>query len=171
MLGCRTSFDDYKEYCALQALNIILAVGRGSRLTTLLRYKNGLVYSVSGSIVDSGDWGSFRIKLTCDRNNWEKARKLIYDLFDDIRKGGVLESELEIVKCKISKGMIRNLQTSKSWVDNHDVEALLSPESLHTVEDYVQNINSLSVNDISFVANKYLEPKYFYTAICGDIDI
>lgn len=168
LIGCRTTVQNYKELCALQALNMIIAIGRGSRLATKLRYEKGLVYSVSGNLVESGDWGLLRFKLSCSKKNWKEAEDIIYQQFTDIRENGVTQTELNTVKARISKGLIRSLQTSESWVREHDAEAFFALNDLHTANDYIETVGSLTSDEIKDVANKYLIRENFYTAICGD---
>ena len=171
LYGCRTQIDTYKEYCELMLLNNVLAMGRGSRLMTKLRYKNGLVYSVNGSVLESGDWGIFRIRLSCDKDKFDTAKQLILDEFKDLKDNNITQSELDNSKTKISKGSIRDLQTSISWINSHDIDALFKPLSMKTIEDYIDVINILTLEDVDLVIQKYLNSENFYTAICGDVNI
>ncbi len=168
IFGCRTSIETFKEYCALRVLNNVLGGGRGSRLITKLRYENGLVYSVSSNILESADWGMFRIRLSCDKDNFKLAKQLILDEFDNLKQNNITTEELENNKSKISKGSIRDLQTSISWVNNHETDSIFNPEALNTIEDHIKMIENLTLDDISMVIKKYLREENFYTAICGD---
>jgi len=167
-LVCRTDIKDYVEYCALMVLNSIIAVGRGSRLITSLRYENGLVYTVASSVFSTIDWGTLKISLSCDKDNLEKVKDLIFKEFDELRQNNVSSVELENTKSKISKGSIRYFQTSGAWVDFHENDALFSPSSFHTAEDYIKTINELTLKDIKKVIDKYLFKENFYIAVCGD---
>lgn len=167
-LVCRTSPKDYVELCALTLLNNILAVGRGSRLITKLRYENGLVYSVGSNVFNTIDWGTLRVSFSCDKDKLEKIKALIFKEFSDLRQNNVTSEELENTKSKISKGSIRPLQTSEAWVDFHENDALFSPSDFHTAEDYINTINKLTLVDIKKVIGKHLLEENFYIAICGD---
>ncbi|MBI2065555.1 MAG: insulinase family protein [Candidatus Zambryskibacteria bacterium] len=168
MFGCHTPIESYKEYCALRLLNQVLASGRGSRLVTKLRYESGLVYSVFGSILRSLDWGQYRIRFSCNKDNFEKAKQMIVNEFNKLQAENITETEFQNAKSKISKGTIRDFQTSDSWINSHEVESLSSPNDVHTIEDYIHTIEMLTLEDISSVINKYLHEENFYTAICGD---
>lgn len=169
VLSNRVLFDSYKEYCAFAVLNNILAVGRGSRLMTKLRYKTGIVYSISGSLFEGPDYGTFGINFSCDKKNYEQAKQLIFGEFENLKKNNIENSEFQRTKSKISKGLIRLRQTSESWVKAHENEALFNSSSMKTSEDYINTINELTVKDIKHVIDKYLIEKDFYTAVCGDI--
>lgn len=171
LFGCRTTVETYKEYCSLRVLNNVLAGGRGSRLITKLRYENGLVYSVSGSVMESDDWGMFRIRFSCDREKFQQAKDIILSEFDDLKINNITQSELGDSKSNISKGSIRDLQTSISWVNSHDMDALFEPEALNTIEDYIETIENLTLEDIDMVIKKYLKEEDFYTAICGEFEL
>lgn len=168
VFSCRTSIENYKEYCALKVLNDLIGNGRGSRLITRLRYENGLVYNISSSIIESPDWGIFSIKLSCDKNNFQKVKEIIFEEFESLIKNGVSESKLEDTKTKISKGSVRHSQTSESWVDSHETQSLFYPENLKTLADYIETVNSITNNDLQEVINKYLKRENFVIAICGD---
>lgn len=167
-LVCRTNLENYTEYCALRVLNTILAVGRGSRLMTKLRYENGLVYTVASSVFNTIDWGTLRVNLSCDKGNLEKVKNIIFQEFNDLRQNNISPMELENTKSKISKGSMRHFQTSEAWVDFHENDALFSPSDFHTAEDYIKTINKLNLENIKKVVDKYLFKENFYTAICGD---
>lgn len=169
VLSCRTAINDYKEYCAFRVLQHILSAGRGSRLMTKLRYKNGLIYTVSSSIQQALDWGIFRVSLSCDKENFEKTKDLIFKEFELLKKEGVTNDELEKTKLKISKGQIRQMQTSESWVSFHEFECISSSKAPHTVEDYIETTEQITLEDMQNVINKYLDKEKFFVAICGDM--
>lgn len=169
--ACRTQIENYKEYCALRVLSNVLGVGRGSRLVSRLRYENGLVYTVFTFVFEFVDWGSFGIKLSCDKDNFEKIKEIVFKEFETLRKDNISQNELDDAKSRISKGSYRHFQTSESWVDFHEVEALLAPDELHTLEDYIETINNLNLGDIEKVIDKYLSPDNFFFAICGDYEV
>lgn len=160
--------EDYKELCALWVLNYVLASGRGSRLVTKLRYQNGLVYMVNGSIMNAPDWGRINISFSCDRNNYKEVTDLIYSEFKILKGTGLSESELENVKSRITKGAIRDMQTSASWAAFHENTCLYEPDNVKTIEEYLNTILDLTRSDISDVINKYLNKEDFFVAICGE---
>ncbi len=169
VIACRTNVVDYKEYCALQVLNSILAGGRGSRLATILRYQNGLVYSVSGSLFNGPDWGALNVEFACVKEHFNRVLDLIFSEFDKLNQNGILETELENTKSRLAKGMIRSTQTSQSWVDLHQIQCAFYSNDPKTVEDYINTIQALTISDINEVVQKYLKKENFYTAICGDL--
>lgn len=166
--SCRTDVESYKEYCALKVLSDILGGDRGARLVTKLRYENGLVYTVFTNIFHSVDWGSLNIKLSCDKANLDKVKELIFAEFTNLRTSCITLEEFKNSKSKAAKGSLRHLQTSESWVGFHEGEAMFSNSELHTVEDYIETINTLEIKDIENVISKYLLEENFVIAICGD---
>jgi predicted Zn-dependent peptidase len=168
-MSTRTEVENYSELVALKVLNNILSLGRGSRLITRVRYEKGLVYSIGGSIIQVTDWGMYRIMFSCDRDNLEEVKKIILQEFESLRKDGVNEEELDKIKLKTSKGIMRQLQTSESWVEFHENECVSNPSNVHTAEDYVKEVNLITKSDIQRVIDKYLLPEKFYYAICGDV--
>jgi len=167
-LSLRTDINDYKEFCALRVLSNILGGGRGSRLITSLRYEKGLVYNVSSNSYDGPDWGILRINLSCDSEKLELVKEVIFKEFTKMIDANITETELANAKSRVSKGSIRHFQTSESWVNFHEKDALFNQSSIHTTEDYLQTINDLELKDIQNVIKKYLHEENYYTAICGD---
>lgn len=167
IFSCRTLPTDYKQYCAMSLLSNLLGEGRGSRLITTLRYKEGLVYSVFTQYIQSPDWGSLSIKLSCDKGNFEKVKQLIFQEFDKLQNEGISDDELLDFKNKISKGAVRHSQTSEAWVNLHETQALFYPDDFKTLSDYINTINSLTKEDIQKSINQYLKEENFFTAICG----
>lgn len=169
-LSTRIPVDSLKELCEVSLLNKILGQGRGSRLITKLRYENGLVYSISGGMHYIKDWGSWGFAFSCDSSNLEKSQELIWEEFDKVKNEGVGEQELEIHKNKIRKGVVRDLQTSASWVDMYDIDAAYFNLEERNLEVSLSIVENITNDDLKRVANKYLVKENFYTAICGDLD-
>lgn len=167
-MSCRTTVEDYKELVALKILNNILSSGRGSRLITKVRYERGLVYSIGGAVISAADWGMYRIMFSCDRNNFHEVKKIILDEFESLRKEGVRSEELEKIKLKTSKGIMRQLQTSESWVEFHENDCVFNPHLIHTAQDYVNEVDSIAIQDVRRAIDKYLHSDNFFYAICGD---
>lgn len=165
---CRTSLESYREYCALKVLSSLLGEGRGSRLITMLRYKHGLVYSIFSNTLDSVDWGIFNIRFSCNKNNLEKVKDLIFQEFTNLLETGFSDQELLDTKAKIIKGFVRHSQTSDSWVSFHELQALFYPDDFKTADDYINTIDSLTNDDLRQVINKCLKKENFFISICGD---
>lgn len=167
-LATRTDTKNYKEWCALRVLNNIMSVGRGSRLITKLRYQKGLVYTISSYVSSSVDWETITIRFSCDKKKFDEVRSVIFEEFENLKTKGVMPTELEGAKSRLSKGSKRFFQTSDAWVDFHQDAALFSPTDVHTVEDYITTINDLNLEDLRAVAQKYLVKENFLAAVYGD---
>jgi predicted Zn-dependent peptidase len=94
--------------------------------------------------------------------------ELIFTEFSELKATNISKEELANTITKISKGSTRRLQTSESWVDFHEREAIFEEEKVHSPEDYMETLRNLSLKDIDNVIQKYLTRESFYTAICGD---
>lgn len=171
VLSTRTSIESYREYCSIRLLSDVLGGGRGSRLVTKLRYENGLVYTIISNVFNSVDWGVFRVNFSCKDDDFKKATDMINFEFKKIINENIAHEELEDTKARLTKGLTRTLQTSESWVNFHEADCIFNPEEIKTPDDFVETINSLTLDDIKFVASKYLNMDNFYTAICGDYKI
>ena len=155
------------------ALSIILqalAATRSSRLITRLRYENGLIYGISSwheQLFDAGSWG---FQSSTSKSNLQKVINIIEKEFNSIIQNGLSKSELDFVKNKIIKSNRLYLQTSESVVGFHAYKQFIqSKKEPWTVENYIKELVKIDNNLIKTAANKYLNPKKSYLAICGDI--
>lgn len=169
VLANRIDIENYREDCSLRVLLNILGKGRGSRLITKLRYEKGLVYGVFASYITAPDWNGFYVKMSCDKKDLELAKKVVVDIFDDLKKNGITKEEFEKTKSGLIKSSIPNFQTSDNWVDFHSYDALFEPDDMETPEDFINEMGSLTLDDIGHAIDKFLRPEEFYTAICGNL--
>jgi predicted Zn-dependent peptidase len=117
--------DDYlnlKDYYSLKLLELILSDLKSSRIFTILREKNGLIYS-SSTLVDSnerGAQGTFILITQMDPRNLYPSKKtkgvmlLIFDILENLLKNGVSNEELKIAKGHIKGHLISRLNNTNA---------------------------------------------------------
>jgi predicted Zn-dependent peptidase len=116
VLSIGFKIDDYlnlTDYYCLKLLELIISGLKSSRIFTILREKNGLVYS-SSILIDRNEKsadGSFILITQFDPDNLYGGKKtkgvmlLIFDILENLLKNGVSNEELKIAKGHI-KGQI-----------------------------------------------------------------
>ncbi len=170
MIGFRTCESFHLDMPALDLIATILGGGRASTLTRLLRQEKGLVYTVSASSFGYSDTGAWRVKTSTGRNNVQEVLDTICTELNRIYEGKITQDELQFAKDKTIKSQRMELQTSGSWVDFHSYRELITPTMHWTVEDLINDISSVTLEDLSRVGNKYFTKGSWFLAMCGDID-
>lgn len=170
MIGFRTCECFHQDTPALGVIATILGGGRASTLTRLLRQEKGLVYSVSASSSSYSDTGTWKVKTSTSRDKVQEAIDIICNEFNRTSEGKLTSSELQFAKDKIIKFQRMGLQTSGSWVDFHSYRELITPTAHWTVENFVQEVSSVTIEDLARVGSKYFTKGSWFLAMCGDID-
>ncbi len=166
-IGFRTCSSKDKDSAVLEIIASIMGNGRSSRLVNELRYKNGLIYDVSCSNNYLPDTGTLTVSTSCSETNIEKVIEIIIGEFEKIKNEPINSSELESSKSKLIKSQYIKMQTSQSWVQVHDKELLFNTNKPKLITDYINEIESVDVSDISSVAKKYFNKNQILLAMYG----
>jgi predicted Zn-dependent peptidase len=155
-----------KEMLHINILGDILANGRSSRLTKILRYKKGLIYSIHSNRLGGLEKGLFGFFTSTENEKvQEVVNEIIFEI-KNIKENGILDSELEFIKNKKIKSLKRSMQTSNSWVDFHkDYEIFI--KGLYTIENYIKDIEATTTKDIKKVIDDYFKEENWKLAMCG----
>lgn len=170
MIGFRTCASFHPDMPALDILATILGGGRASSLTRLLRQEKGLVYTVSAGSSGYSDTGTWRVRTSTGKDKVQEVLDIICGEFNRVYEGKVTPEELQFVKDKIVKSQRMELQTSGSWVDFHCYRELVTPTMRWTVRDFIEDISSVTMEDLARVGEQYFTKGSWFLAMCGDID-
>jgi predicted Zn-dependent peptidase len=140
---------------------------RASRLVKELRYKKGLVYSINAGHYNYPDAGHFSISTSFEYNKTENVLEIIISELKKIGQDGISEYEFEFAKSATVKSVFNAMQTSWSWINVHEDEMVFNPGLARTIDYYMNEINSLTLEEVNAVARKYLHKDNFYLALCG----
>jgi zinc protease len=163
---------DNPDYYKLLVLDYIL--GRGPGFTyrlSKLRDREGLAYTVSGSIASSADLepGTFTCYIGTDNENFERVKKEILEEVNKIRDEKCSKEEVEDAK----NYLIGNL--SLEFTSNAAIASQLQHMERHKLgEDYLTNfkkaVAAVTPEDVQAVAKKYLDPEHMYLVAAGAVD-
>ncbi|MFO7660437.1 MAG: pitrilysin family protein, partial [Candidatus Cloacimonadaceae bacterium] len=159
-LGCPST--DFESNTAFHVLSQILGGELASRFFYILREKYGYAYQ-SGfdftSVRDLGFWTAFAI---CDKADYKAVRKLILEIFSDLRTNGVNQEELYSAKNYL-KGMQRFDLESLSW----QASAISILYALGYDYNYFLNrenrLNAVNRDILKHLAESYMQPENIYT--------
>lgn len=148
-----TTIYDRDRY-AFELLSVILG-GQSGRLFVDLRDKKSLAYTVSSFNVDGIENGYFAIYLSCAHHKIKIAEDAIFEMIAQLKKEGVTSEELEK-----AKNYVMGIHSIE--MQEYSTRGLLySLDELYGLgydfhNKYLEIINSITVDDIKNVINKYL---------------
>lgn len=159
--------ENNRELLALDLISGILGKGRASRLLKKLRYENGLVYVIGASHSNYPDAGHLSIFTSFDSDKLDDVTRIIFGELEKIEKNGMSNDEFEFIKSATTNSVFNIMQTSQAWINVHESEMTFNPKLHRTVNYFMNEVNSLTLEEVNTTAKKYLRKDNFYLALCG----
>jgi len=159
ILGCKAySYYDQKRIPLTLLLDYLGGSAANSRLNTILRERNALVYSVEASYAQYLDTGAITIYFGCDKENYQKCIDLIKKELKAVVNKKIPSRTLKAVKKQFmgqfaiasDNGEAQCLSMGKS---------LMIHRKLQTVDDIRKEIEAVSAEDMQNVARELLIPE------------
>ena len=158
------SLKDPDRY-ALAILNGVLGDGMSSRLFLNLREDQGLAYDVSSSLNHFRDCGSLVVYCGVEpRKTQEAVRAVVRDLVG--MREPVPEAELNKAREYTKGRLLLRMEDTRSvaaWLGGQ--ELLLG--KISTIDEVVEEIDQVSSEDVSHVAERLLDPNKLRLAVVG----
>ena len=153
-----------KDWATLQVIDSILGSGMSSRLFVQLRDEQGLAYQVGSSFSAHTNRGIFALYIATNPSNIEQAQSGMLGEIDKLKKEFVTDKELSEAKDKLLGNFVLSMETNmdKASVVN---SLEITGRNYTFLEQYPVLINSVSVQDIIKVANKYFSKPYVFTVL------
>jgi zinc protease len=168
ILGHRGVGRENPDYYALQVMNYILGGGGfSSRAMDSIRNERGLAYSVYSFFDADKSRGTFEFVMQTKNESAREAIRIAKDEIRRIREQPVSEQELNDAKDYLTGSFPLRLDT------NHEVAAFLAHVEFFDLgldypDRYPDLIRNLTRDDISRVAEKYLDPESLVTVLVGN---
>ena len=158
---------DDPDYFALTVGNYILGGGGFvSRLTTEVREKRGLTYGVSSSFSPRRQAGSFTISLQTRPDQADQALGLVRQVMAEFVAKGPTAAELQAAKDNLIGGFVLRLDSNRKLLDN--VAAIAWNDlPLNYLDTWTQQIEAVTVADISAAFARKLQPEKMATVVLG----
>jgi zinc protease len=164
---------DDPDYYKLLVLDYVLGVGPGftDRLSARLRDREGLAYTVRGTITASADLepGAFTCYIGTDSENFDRVRKEFLEELNRIRDEAPKAQEVEDAKTYLIGSQSLRFTTSSEeagqilYVDRHHLGA-------DYLSDYRKAVSAVTPEDVQAVAKKYLDPQHMVIVAAGAVD-
>lgn len=155
------------DYFPLYVGNYILGGGGFvSRLTTEVREKRGLVYSVYSYFMPMAAEGPFQIGLQTKKEQSEEALQVVRDTLKTFVEKGVTEAELKAAKQNLIGGFPLRLDSNAKILDYLAVIGFYRLP-LSYLEDFSREVDKVTAAQIRDAFSRRIHPDRMVTVIVG----
>ena len=149
-------------------MNLVLGGGSfWSRMTKVVRTKEGLAYSVGSTLTRASQGGLFLAAVETKASSSYRAVSLMRRLMAEIRDTPVSEEELSLAKESILNGFVSVIESPASlarlYAQNEYREY---PEGW--LDKYRAIVRATTVEDVQRIAKEYLKPEALTLVLVGD---
>jgi predicted Zn-dependent peptidase len=158
----------HKDRYALYALNSILGGSVSSRLFQEIREKRGLSYSIYSFLSGYSDGGTITIYAGTQAREVERVLDLVCREIRKLGRQGVHSTELRRTKDQMKGGLMLSLESSHSRM-NKLAKDELTAGTHTTMEDMIREIDAVTDQQISHIAQDFFRPKRMALTALGPI--
>ncbi|THD69558.1 insulinase family protein [Robertkochia marina] len=156
-----------KDYFPALLANYILGGGGDARLFQVLREEKGYTYGAySGARPSKYGASLFRAQASVRNEVTDSAVVAFLDVINDFKNNPVSQKELDIAKAKYSGNFIMSLEDEERVAELAlNIKQNELPANFY--ENYLEQINKVTVEDISDAAQRLLQPQNMRIVIAG----
>ena len=156
------------DFFALTVGNYILGGGGFvSRLTTEVRERRGLSYSVFSDFSPGLHAGAFTIGLQTRPDQANEAVQVVRDVVTGFVKGGPTEAELEAAKSNLIGGFALRIDSNRKLLGNV-ANIAWNNLPLDYLDTWTQQVARVSSAEVRDAFSRTLQPQTMATVIVGD---
>lgn len=161
------------DYYALLVMDTILGSSPGftSRIPRVLRDEQGLAYTTFSNVTSSAgiDPGRFIAYIGTSPENLDRAMAGLRHEIRRIVEEPVTKDELEGAKSYLTGNFVFDFQTN-SQIAGFLIEAEVYGLGFDYLQTYPKLIRAITIEDISEVARKHIDPHCLTTVVVGPVD-
>jgi len=155
-----------KDFFQKQIMNLVLGGQFSSRLNLNLREKNGYTYGIHSRFNYFKETGYFAVSTSVDTENTTNALREIYKEIVKVRDG-ITQDELQFSKSSLTKRFPANFETYRQIASNISSKIINKlPDDYF--ETYIENVNSVSLDDVNKITFDSIHPEELITILVGD---
>jgi len=166
MLGVRSCDMFSEDRYAASIMSAILGSGMSSRMFLNIREKHGLTYYISAANNQNTDSGYFFVKAGVQRNNLQKAVKLIIRELQKIKEKKVSKREMNKAMEYLKGGLLMNLESSDEVASFFGNQELYRKE-IKQPENLIEKLEKVTEDDILKLAKKIFVNQGLNLAVIG----
>ena len=157
-----------KDRVPMSVISNVLGGNMSSRLFQKIREEKGLAYSVYSYTSNFDEGGLFTIYAGTTHEDYKEVISIIENELKEIKENGITEKELQRAKNQFLSMVTFGLESSKGKMSRMAGSYLVYGE-VRDIETVIQEIESVSLEDIQRVAKKIFDEKYISKTILGNI--
>ncbi len=160
---------DDPDYFALTVGNYILGGGGFvSRLTTEVREKRGLSYSVYSYFSPGLHAGAFTVGLQTRPDQSDQALKVARDVLAEFVRHGPTEAELKAAKDNLVGGFALRIDSNRKLLDNV-ANIAWNNLPLDYLDTWTQQVANITLADVKSAFARKLQPDRLVTVVLGGV--
>ncbi len=158
----------HPDYVKMQMLSTILGGYFGSRLMANIREDKGYTYGIGSALVPLKNAAYFFITTEVGAEVCKAALSEIYKEIIKLQTEPISEQELKLVKNYVLGSFLKSVDGPFAQMDKYQI---LKDSDLdyNYFNRYVQNVKSLTTDDIQVLANKYLQVDSLTELVVGKV--
>ncbi len=165
-IGARTFSYEHPDFDVMHIINGILGLNMSSRLFTILREREGLVYSVSSGNDFYTDTGNFSVHAGAGHQNVMRTLKIILNEFGRLRDEKVTEEEMDRVKNCLT-GYLYMVLDGSSGMANFTGRQELRTKKIISPAERIRKIKRITAGDVKRVAGDVFTGNRMNLALIG----
>lgn len=166
-----TAYDLYsdKKPALLMLNNMLGGNGMSSILNLQIREKHGIAYTIESGYAPLSDMGLFTVYFGTDKDNVDRALKLIFKEFSLLKNNKLTEIQLQKAKRKFI-GQIALGEENRIGLIISMAKSQLDHQSIDTLEQVFAKIEAVKADEMLEVANYVLDEKRLSKLIFSPLD-
>lgn len=159
-----------QDYISMNVMNTLLGGFFTSRINKNLREVNGYTYGARSYFNFRKYLGDFCVETNVENSLTYNAIKEIINELVELKNEKITEDELESVKSYLTGSFPLQLETPNA-IANKIINLELFDIQKDFYDTYISKINSVTINDVKNVAEKYIHPGNLVISIAGNVDV
>ena len=155
IIGRSTVGFNSKKRSRVKVLSALLGEGSSSRLFQAIREKSGMTYQINSFLNSYRDVSAFGVYFSTNTDLADRVLKTVLKEFAKVKEKKVSEKELNKVKNYIKGGTLLGLESTTNRMIRL-ANSMMYFSRLRTVEEYLDEIASVTAEDLQKVANELL---------------
>ena len=138
-----------------------------SRMTKIVRTREGLAYSVGSGLMRGSQGGVFIAAVETKASTSYRAISLMRQLMEEIRSTPVTAEELSLAKESILNGFVSVIESPAALAQQYaTLEFKEYPAGW--LDRYREIVRSTTIEDVQRMAKEYLKPESLKVVLVGD---
>ena len=160
----------HPDYIALNLALRILGGEGGNRLHRVLRSERGLTYGASAELHALKDTGNIVAETDTRSETTAETLRLLVDELARLQRNRVSDGELREAQRYITGSFPLTVETPGA-IARQIINAVLFGLDLQELQTFRERVNSVTVDDIQRVSQKYLQPDRLSIVLVGDASV